>query len=165
MIRRPPRSTLFPYTTLFRSIIGFPGVVQSHELLGKSFEASVTSGAFPGFKQAAIGQDIIQPDAAAAHGNSGGPAVGDDATLLGVMTFTTLSPSGGAIVQGFNFLIPARDVKKFLAGTPVTPGQSKFNEAWQAGLNALFADRYSTAVTRLAEANALHPNLADVKRG
>src|SRR3712207_7839479 len=26
MIRRPPRSTLFPYTTLFRSILGIPGV-------------------------------------------------------------------------------------------------------------------------------------------
>src|SRR5258708_23479126 len=25
MIRRPPRSTLFPYTTLFRSTIGFAG--------------------------------------------------------------------------------------------------------------------------------------------
>src|SRR6201995_6170752 len=25
MIRRPPRSTLFPYTTLFRSIDGLPG--------------------------------------------------------------------------------------------------------------------------------------------
>src|SRR3712207_9169192 len=25
MIRRPPRSTLFPYTTLFRSLIGDPG--------------------------------------------------------------------------------------------------------------------------------------------
>src|SRR5256885_5847831 len=24
MIRRPPRSTLFPYTTLFRSFFGFP---------------------------------------------------------------------------------------------------------------------------------------------
>src|SRR5689334_24811993 len=24
MIRRPPRSTLFPYTTLFRSAIGYP---------------------------------------------------------------------------------------------------------------------------------------------
>src|SRR5687767_15977156 len=24
MIRRPPRSTLFPYTTLFRSILAFP---------------------------------------------------------------------------------------------------------------------------------------------
>src|SRR5215203_5846150 len=25
MIRRPPRSTLFPYTTLFRSLVGEPG--------------------------------------------------------------------------------------------------------------------------------------------
>src|SRR5439155_1368465 len=82
-------------------------------------------------------------------------AVGDDASLVGVMTFTTLSTSGSAIVQGFNFLIPARDVKKFLAGTPVTLGQSKFNDVWQAGLDALFAERYSTAVRRIAEANAL----------
>src|SRR2546422_1612484 len=27
MIRRPPRSTLFPYTTLFRSIVAEPGAV------------------------------------------------------------------------------------------------------------------------------------------
>src|SRR3989441_13262544 len=29
MIRRPPRSTLFPYTTLFRSLIGSP---EAHQL-------------------------------------------------------------------------------------------------------------------------------------
>src|SRR3712207_8815793 len=29
MIRRPPRSTLFPYTTLFRSTIGYPLIVKS----------------------------------------------------------------------------------------------------------------------------------------
>src|SRR5438034_6556976 len=29
MTRRPPRSTLFPYTTLFRSFIGLPGVGKS----------------------------------------------------------------------------------------------------------------------------------------
>src|SRR5256885_11253084 len=29
MIRRPPRSTLFPYTTLFRSIVGKPNVGKS----------------------------------------------------------------------------------------------------------------------------------------
>src|SRR2546422_5583907 len=27
MIRRPPRSTLFPYTTLFRSLVGKPEVI------------------------------------------------------------------------------------------------------------------------------------------
>src|SRR2546422_8333355 len=30
MIRRPPRSTLFPYTTLFRSVEGGHGTVAAH---------------------------------------------------------------------------------------------------------------------------------------
>src|SRR5256885_15289988 len=32
MIRRPPRSTLFPYTTLFRSFFGFPVPFPMHPL-------------------------------------------------------------------------------------------------------------------------------------
>src|SRR2546426_1936007 len=38
MIRRPPRSTLFPYTTLFRSRLRVEGVLDSqagHDLLGR----------------------------------------------------------------------------------------------------------------------------------
>src|SRR5260221_11275494 len=31
MIRRPPRSTLFPYTTLFRSVIDFDGLLVAHQ--------------------------------------------------------------------------------------------------------------------------------------
>jgi S1-C subfamily serine protease/rhodanese-related sulfurtransferase len=148
-------------------ILGFPGVVLSHELLNQSvtLEASVTSGAVSGFKQDAIGQDVIQTDAAAGHGNSGGPAIGDDSTVVGVMTFVSLSPAGGSIVQGFNFLIPARDVSRFLEGTEVTrPGDSRFTPVWAAGLQALFAERYRVAAARLAEANRLLPGLADVKR-
>src|SRR5919204_1059986 len=146
-------------------IIGFPGVVLSHELLNKSatLDASVTNGAVSGYKEDAIGQPFIQTDAAAAHGNSGGPVVGDDAMLIGVLTATTLSGATGTIVQGFNFVIPARDVKKFLEGTPVRPGESRFNMAWMAGLDALFADRYATAVARLREANEMQPDLTDVK--
>src|SRR2546425_6009136 len=34
MIRRPPRSTLFPYTTLFRSAVDDPGAAHAVELLG-----------------------------------------------------------------------------------------------------------------------------------
>src|SRR3712207_7142223 len=39
MIRRPPRSTLFPYTTLFRSVCGpgWPGVLL-HEAVGHTLE-------------------------------------------------------------------------------------------------------------------------------
>src|SRR2546429_6840722 len=33
MIRRPPRSTLFPYTTLFRSQTSFPNALQNLEIV------------------------------------------------------------------------------------------------------------------------------------
>ncbi len=148
-------------------ILGFPGVVLSHELLNQSvrLEASVTSGAVSGFKQDAIGQDVIQTDASAAHGNSGGPAITNEATVVGVMTFVSMSPVGGAIVQGFNFLIPAKDVRAFLRGTEVTsPGQSAFNPVWAAGVQALLTERYSAAAAKFTEANRLLPNLADLKR-
>ena len=146
-------------------VLGFPGVVLMHELLNQSasVEPIVTNGAVSGVdRKDAIGQDLVQTDAPAAHGNSGGPAIGDDAAVLGVMTFITLS-SQGAVVQGFNFLIPGRDVLKFLQGTPVTkPGQSRFNDAWFAGLGALFGERYVTALDHFKEADALQPKLPDV---
>jgi S1-C subfamily serine protease/rhodanese-related sulfurtransferase len=146
-------------------ILGFPGVVLSHELLNQSvtLDASTTNGFVSGFKMDVINQDLIQTDAPAAHGNSGGPAITDDATVVGVMQFVSLSPSG-ADVQGFNFLIPARDVGKFLRGTPVTnPGESKFNPVWTAGVEALLSQRYKIALAKLLEADKLVPNLIDVK--
>ena len=146
-------------------ILGFPGVVLSHELLNQNvtLEASATNGAVSGFKTDVIDQDLIQTDAPAAHGNSGGPAVTDDAKLVGVMQFVSLS-SSGANVQGFNFLIPARDVGRFLQGTEVKkPGDSKFNPVWAEGVELLLAQRYKAALAKLTEADALVPNLADVK--
>jgi rhodanese-related sulfurtransferase len=148
-------------------ILGFPGVVLAHELLNQSalLEASVTNGAVSGIKQDQIGQDLVQTDASASHGNSGGPGVNNDAELVGVMVAVTLSPSGGSIVQGFNFLIPAKDVTKFLEGTEVTkPGESKFNPVWAAGIELFLSGRHKAAVAKMTEANKLVPNLVDVKR-
>jgi S1-C subfamily serine protease len=146
-------------------IIGFPGVVIHHELLNKtaSLEASVTNGTISGFKQDLIGQDIIQTDAPAAPGNSGGPAIGNHAAVAGVLTFVSLSETGED-VQGFNFLIPARDVQTFLDGTEVKPGQSRFSELWVAGLHDLDGGRLESAAPAFTEANALLPGLPDVKR-
>src|SRR2546430_6021482 len=41
MIRRPPRSTLFPYTPLFRSITSVPSVSVSYARNGSSTKANV----------------------------------------------------------------------------------------------------------------------------
>src|SRR2546425_6196532 len=43
MIRRPPRSTLFPYTTLFRSAITSPSSIQASNARLSSWSASQCS--------------------------------------------------------------------------------------------------------------------------
>src|SRR2546429_2623691 len=48
MIRRPPRSTLFPYTTLFRSCPGHVGQCMDEEVLGRAQRMGLALGVFDG---------------------------------------------------------------------------------------------------------------------
>src|SRR5260370_10346884 len=52
MIRRPPRSTLFPYTTLFRSRCFAGGLGELRKVLGRQRLQGETAAA--GFKQQAL---------------------------------------------------------------------------------------------------------------
>jgi hypothetical protein len=147
------------------SVIGFPGVVMSHELLSSTAtaQASVTQGAVSGFKQDRANQPVIQTDAAAEAGISGGPALNAAGAVVGVMTFVTQAE--GSAVQGFNFVIPSMAVRDFLSGTTVALDEtSRFNAAWYEGLSNFFSKRYSSAARPLAEAERRVPGLPDVQR-
>src|SRR3712207_8750330 len=48
MIRRPPRSTLFPYTTLFRSVVDLP-----------TLEAALVSGRLRGLRRGAALEQTV----------------------------------------------------------------------------------------------------------
>jgi hypothetical protein len=149
-------------------IMGFPGVVLSHEFLNESssMEASVTNGGVSGYKRDKSNNPLIQTDAPAAWGNSGGPAVDDRGAVVGVLTFVSVAPGPeGSIVQGFNFVIPSNVVRGFVEGTPVnleSPG--KFNPTWYAGLRAFFTEDWKGAERQFAQVDKLLPGLPDVKR-
>ncbi|HUG37121.1 MAG TPA: trypsin-like peptidase domain-containing protein, partial [Candidatus Limnocylindrales bacterium] len=149
-------------------ILGFPGVVLAHELLNKSasVEASVNNGAVSGFKEDVANQPMIQTDAPATWGNSGGPAVNSVGAVLGVLTFVSLTPGAeGSIVQGFNFVIPSQAVGDFLKDTDVRiDGKSRFNTVWFEALRAYFTEDWAGAVKLFQRADAILPNLPDVKR-
>src|SRR5690349_22903633 len=63
MIRRPPRSTLFPYTTLFRSL---PGSSDGHDGANQPL---ALAGGEPETVEDAVGADAVRvhPDAAVAR--------------------------------------------------------------------------------------------------
>jgi serine protease Do len=149
-------------------ILGYPAVVLTHELLSGNArrESSVTNGAVSGFKQDVAGQTVIQTDAAAAWGDSGGPVINVRGEVVGILTFISLGPGpDGDIVQGFNFVIPSNAIRKFVDDTEVTLGaESRFTAAWSAGLQDFFRQRFESAAAHFDEAERILPGLPDVER-
>src|SRR3712207_6998388 len=65
MIRRPPRSTLFPYTTLFRSYVNTASGLELHQF--KWLQAEGEIGALPERWNHLVGYNAPRADAALVH--------------------------------------------------------------------------------------------------
>ena len=148
-------------------ILGFPGVVLYHELLDKrsAVEASVTSGRVSSVKRDARGAPVIQTDAAASWGNSGGPAINERGEVVGILTFISVTADETQSVQGFNFLVPANIVREFVRSASVRlDAPSPFNSVWHEAVANYVKGDWAGAQPRLDAAARLVPNLVDVER-
>ena len=148
-------------------ILGFPGVVMYHDLLDKrsAVEASVTSGRISSLKRDARGAPVIQTDASASWGNSGGPAINEQGEVVGILTFITLTADETQAIQGFNFLVPANIVREFARSAGVTADRpSPFNAVWHEAVARYTRGDFAGAQSRLDAAARLVPNLPDVQR-
>src|SRR2546430_16270645 len=71
MIRRPPRSTLFPYTTLFRSILLGSALIAASLFALRAQEPAGSRSVWDGVyteEQAKRGEPVYQKECAACHG-------------------------------------------------------------------------------------------------
>src|SRR3712207_9221573 len=94
MIRRPPRSTLFPYTTLFRSL-GSPRGVSGGELARRAYQQAWVFGARFAFMQRATHLARAR-DGVVVELNTGGVALGRGALPA---TRAGSRPPGGAPLE------------------------------------------------------------------
>ncbi|MBI3084539.1 MAG: trypsin-like peptidase domain-containing protein [candidate division NC10 bacterium] len=148
-------------------ILGFPGVVMYHDLLDRrsAVEASVTTGHVSSLKLDARGGQVIQTDAAASWGNSGGPAINEQGEVVGMLTFISLTSNETQAIQGFNFLVPVNTVKEFARAAGVALDKtSPFNVVWHEAVDRYARGDWAGAQSRLDAANRLVPNLPDVQR-
>jgi len=147
-------------------LFGFPGVVLYHDLLDKrsAVEASVTSGRVSSEKRDTRGAPVIQTDAAASWGNSGGPAVTEQGEAVGVLTFISLTSDETQAIQGFNFLIPTNIVREFARTAGVRlDAPSPFNAVWYDAVGRFSRKDWKGAQAALDAAARLVPNLPDVQ--
>lgn len=148
-------------------LLGFPGVVMYHDLLDKrsAVEASITAGQISSVKRDARGAPVIQTDAAASWGNSGGPAIDDHGHVVGILTFISLTSDDTQAIQGFNFLVPANIVREFARTAGADLGAaSPFNVVWHDAVDRFSRKDWGGAQAKLDAAARLLPSLPDVRR-
>src|SRR3989454_9789918 len=104
MIRRPPRSTLFPYTTLFRSI-GYPAGSGFARLRSSVVRTSMSAGII-----SRATEDVIQFDGMTIGGSSGSPLFNADGEVIAVHR------AGLPQAPGFALSVP---IKHIIAIMPV----------------------------------------------
>jgi S1-C subfamily serine protease/rhodanese-related sulfurtransferase len=147
-------------------ILGYPGVVLEHDYLDRrtALEVSVTSGLVSSLKRDARGTPVIQTDAAASWGNSGGPALNERGEVVGMLTFISLTADETQAVQGFNFLVPSNVVREFVRAAGVPGRSSAFNTAWHDAVDRVAGGDWLGARASLDAADRLVGNLPDVRR-
>jgi hypothetical protein len=148
-------------------LLGFPGVVLYHDLLDKrsAVEASVTSGTISSVKLDARGAPVIQTDAAASWGNSGGPAINEQGEVIGILTFISLTSDETQAIQGFNFLVPVNMAREFARTAGAVLGAlSPFDAVWREAVEKFGREDWAGAQNKLDAAARLVPNLPDVQR-
>src|SRR3712207_2815372 len=118
MIRRPPRSTLFPYTTLFRSLLTTPEAAALLTALGAYADALPDDGRTRGQKMADCLLDLVLRP-----GESGLPPV---QIVLSVVAPVGALLGGDQPGEIDGHVVPAEVVRALLAaltGTQVATGE------------------------------------------
>jgi len=141
-------------------VIGYPGAADS-ELLSpdSALESSMNAGQITATSKTLEqgGSSVIQIDAAATHGNSGGPVINDKGEIIGLLTF-------GPEVQGFNFAIPVNTAKEFVNQAGAKNTRSSTDTLFKEGLELYWGGYYKDALEKFEAVQRIYPNHSEIKQ-
>jgi V8-like Glu-specific endopeptidase len=147
------------------TVIGYPGAAdtfQSGMLSQKSaFEASITDGKISARKTASSGAPILQTNASATHGNSGGPVLNDANEVIGLLTFRGDTVNGQE-VSGFAFVVPSNTVMEYVKSAGANNTEGPTDTLFREGLDYYWNDHYSSAIPKFEEVKRLFPQHSEV---
>jgi serine protease Do len=113
-------------------------------------------------KKTEQGSPVIQINAAATHGNSGGPVINEDGEIIGLLTFRGDTVNGQE-VQGFNFAVPVNTVKEFVNQAGVRDTKSDTDRLYKEGLELYWGGYYKHALEKFEAVERIYPNHSEIK--
>lgn len=139
------------------AIMGFPGDADNQLTDNRQLSVSITDGVISSIRQAAGGKGrLYQSDADASHGNSGGPAIGDDGTVLGLLTYRASGDTEGNAAKSY-----IRDITDFsdlaTANNVAINSDSSTQQLWQQGLQLYARNHFSAALKDFNKVQAAYP--------
>lgn len=146
-------------------VIGYPAAADSDLLSSSSsLVSSMNAGQISASsKKTEQGSPVIQINAAATHGNSGGPVINEAGEIIGLLTFRGDTVNGQE-VQGFNFAVPVNTVKEFVnqAGVRNTSGDT--DTLYKEGLALYWDGYYKDALSKFEAVQRIYPNHSEIKQ-
>lgn len=120
-------------------------------------QPTVTEGPITAVKYTADDMPVFQTQAPASPGNSGGPVLDDAADVVGILVASAVG-SDGVALEGQEFVIPISVVQEMLDANNVTPEPSETSDAYDAGIDAFYAQHYKDALPLFQKAQELYPD-------
>ncbi|MEH7116976.1 S1C family serine protease [Neobacillus vireti] len=146
-------------------VSGYPAAADS-DLLSpdSSLVSSMTAGQISATsKKTGQGSPVIQINAAATHGNSGGPVINEKGQIIGLLTFRGDTVNGQE-VQGFNFAVPVNTVREFVNQAGVRNTKSDTDKLFQEGLELYWGGYYKHALEKFEAVQRIYPNHSEIKQ-
>ncbi|MEH7545732.1 S1C family serine protease [Neobacillus vireti] len=146
-------------------VSGYPAAADS-DLLSpdSSLVSTMTAGQISATsKKTDQGSPVVQINAAATHGNSGGPVINDKGQIIGLLTFRGDTVNGQE-VQGFNFAVPVNTVKEFVNQAGVRNTKSETDKLFQEGLELYWGGYYKHALEKFEAVQRIYPNHSEIKQ-
>ena len=149
------------------TVIGFPGAADTFNsgLLDtkSAFEATINDGKISAKKSASSGAPILQTNASATHGNSGGPVLNDANEVIGLLTFRGDTVNGQE-VAGFSFVVPSNTVMEYVKSAGASNVEGPTDSLYREGLGYYWNQYYSSAIPKFEEVKRLFPQHSEVDR-
>lgn len=143
-------------------LVGYPGAADSIPNCKSFHEASFSRGIVSAKKEDESGNQIIQLDAIASPGNSGGPVLNDEGEVIGLAT--AIGVSGSQPVYGITFVVPTSKIQQYIQDAGTSNQEGATNRLYRDGLE-LYAKRcYAVSINKFESVKQIFPQHSEADK-